>query len=63
MSQGEGEERAGQKKAASGKAGRSLLLMVPLLLLVIVSGFRRLRGLCADKGVGGMVVGVGKRSC
>lgn len=62
MTQGEGEERAGQKKEARGKAGASCLVVgevtiVPLLLLVLDSGFRRLRGLCAEEGVGGIVSG------
>lgn len=59
VSHGEGELRAGKKREARGKAGREDLVTVPLLLLVAmsVSGLRRLRGLCADEGVGGIVAG------
>lgn len=47
--------RAGQKKAASGNAGFSFLVIasivvVPLELLVTVSAFRFLRGRCDEDG-------------
>lgn len=60
VTHGDGEERAGQKNEARGKAGRlafvvESVMTVPLLLLdAAPSAFRRFLGLCAEEGVGGI---------